>query len=136
MAALFRAFFFKLSKDLTFRITLIVGGALAIFYTVIFLLVDSSSGLPIHLMCTGQNLFVVSFSPVQNFGIAIPINLVTFVVLEFTNGIIRNKIIAGNSKAKIFITLFLTGLVFTLSLLFAFVGLSTLLGTIVGGFDP
>lgn len=136
MRDLFRAFFYKIRKDLTFRITLIVGAGLAILMTLLYLLIDSGLGIGGHLLCTGNNLFLVSFNPAQNFGIAIPINLITFTVLEFTHGIIRNKIVAGNSKVKIYISLFLTGLVYTLSLLFTYVGLCTLLGTIIGKFDP
>ena len=133
MVNLFRAFFFKLRKDLTFRITLIVGGGVAILMMLLYMLIDGSGD---HVYCTGNNLFVTSFNTAQNFGLAIPINLITFVVTEFSFGIIRNKIVAGNSKIKIYLSLFLTGLIFSLSLLFAYVGLSTLLGTIVGGFDP
>ena len=133
MAELFRAFFFKLRKDLTFRVTLIVGGGVAALMMFLYMLIDGGG---VHRMCTGNNLFITSFNPAQNFGLAIPINLITFTVLEFNCGIIRNKIIAGNSKVKIYISLYLTGLVFTLSILFAYVGLATLLGTIVGGFDP
>ena len=133
MSDLFRAFFFKLRKDLTFRITLIVGGGVAVLMMLLYLAIDGKGG---HVYCTGNNLFVTSFNPAQNFGLAIPINLITFIVTEFGFGIIRNKIIAGNSKFKIYLSLFLTGLVFSLSLLFVYVGLSTLLGTIVGGFDP
>ena len=132
MASLFRAFFFKLVKDLTFRVTLIIGVGMSVLFLLLYILIDGSG---VHALATGNNMFVTSFNPSQNFGIAIPINLITFTVVEFTWGIIRNKIIAGNSKIKIYLSLFLTGLVFTLSLLFLYVGLSTLLGTIVGGFN-
>lgn len=136
MRDLFRAFFFKLSRDLTFRITLIIGAGLSVLLVAMFALIDSFSSSGQHIMCTGNVLFGFSFSPTSNFGLAIPINLISFTVLEFTHGIIRNKIVAGNSKVKIYLSLFLTGLVFTLSLLFIYVGLNTLLGTIIGGFDP
>ena len=136
MRDLFRAFFFKLSRDLTFRITLIIGAGLAVLMTLLYMVIDKVGLEGIHAYCTGNNLFVVSLSPTQNFGLAIPINLITFTVLEFTHGIIRNKIVAGNSKFKIYISLFLTGLVFSLSLLFTYVGLCTLISTIIGGFDP
>ena len=138
MGNLFRAFFFKLRKDLTFRITLIVGAAVAVMMMVIFLLIDYAVGSSEYgyKFCTGQTMYLVSFTPTSNFGLAIPINLITFTVLEFSHGIIRNKIIAGNSKFKIYFGLFLSGLVFALSLLFTYVGLCCLLGTICGGFDP
>lgn len=136
MRDLFRAFFFKLTKDLTFRITLIIGAGLSVLMILLYVLLDRLAGYAGHVYCTGNNLFVTSFNPAQNFGIAIPVNLITFTVLEFSHGIIRNKIVAGNSKVKIYLSLFLTGLVFTLSLLFTYVGFCTLLGTIIGGFDP
>ena len=137
MADLFRAFFFKLSRDITFRVLAIVGAGVALLMMGIYLLMDSAIPyLNGHVFCTGNNLFVTSFNPSSNYGLAIPINLITFTVLEFSHGIIRNKIIAGNSKAKIYLSFFVIGLVFTLSLLFTYVGLCTLLGTIVGGFDP
>ena len=136
MADLFRAFFFKLRKDLTFRITLIVGAALAFFMMFLFLLIDHVLAEFDAHICNGQTMFLVSFTPTSNFGLAIPINLITFTVLEFAHGVIRNKIVAGNSKFKIYLGLFLSGLVFALSLLFVYVALCTLLGTICGGFDP
>ena len=138
MGKLFKAFFFKLSKDLTFRITLIIGLALAVVLSLIYFGIDvlasGEDGIQ-HNMCTGQSMFFNSISPAQNFGIAIPVNLITFTVLEFTQGTIRNKNITGNSKTKIYFTLFFTGLIFTLSLLFAYVGLCVGLGSIFGGFD-
>ena len=135
---LFKAFIFKLRKDLTFRITLIVGAGIAVLLTVIYLFIDlaaknlfDEAGYK-FMFATGQNLFINSFSPAQNFGIAIPVNLITFTVLEFTQGTIRNKIIAGNSKPKIYASLFLSGLVFTISLITVYSLLSLLLGTICG----
>ena len=138
MGKLFRAFFFKLSKDLTFRITMIIGLALAVVLSLIFFGFDvlaSEGGTIEHNMATGQSMFFNSISPAQNFGIAIPINLITFTVLEFTQGTVRNKIITGNSKTKIYFALFFSGLVFTMSLLIAYVGLCVALGSIFGGFD-
>ena len=89
MANLFKAFIFKLRKDLTFRITLIVGAALAVGLSLILFFIDlglKNSGIDDFKLCTGQTLFVMSLSPAQNFGLAVPINLITFTVLEFTQG--------------------------------------------------
>ena len=143
MRNLLKAFFFKLTKDLTFKITLFIGLGLAIFLTLIYLAIDNmlvgvsdgGEGMVNFKMCTGQGLFYASLSPAQNFGLAIPINLVSFTVLEFTQGTIRNKIIAGNSKQKIYLTLLISGIVFSLILLTAYSLLCTGLGSIFGGFD-
>ena len=142
MVNLFKAFLFKLKRDLTFRITLIIGGALCILLTLIYLGIDLSmkalSNDPDSykfMFCTGQGLFISSLSPASNFGIAIPVNLISFTVLEFSHGTIRNKIIAGNSKAKIYTSLFLSGLVFTFALIILYSCSSLALGSIIGGFD-
>ena len=134
MGRLFLAFLFKLRKDLTFRITLIIGAGVAVFMTLLYFLIDQLAGESFKAL-TGQTMLLVSMSPVQNYGFAIPINLINFIILEFTQGTIRNKIIAGNSKLKIFFSLYLSGLVFAFALISVYLGLCTLLGTIFGGFD-
>ena len=138
MARLFRAFLFKLKRDLTFRITLFIGIGMAILLTVIYLLLGlafSRDGDTVTVI-SGEGMLIQSLSPVQNFGIAIPVNLISFTVLEFTHGTIRNKIIAGNSKFKIYTSLYLSGLVFTITLITVYVGLCLGLGCIFGGYRP
>ena len=124
-----------MSKDITFRITLIVGAGMAVFMTLLYLILQNAIGDGMKML-SGQGMLISSFSPAQNFGIAIPINLISFIYLEFSQGSIRNKIIAGHSKSKIYASLFLSGLVFAFSLLIVYVGLCTALGSIFGGFDP
>ena len=146
MARLFRAFFYKISKDITFRITLIIAVGMAVFTTLLYYILGNSlkeafaeqygeelAGSIKAL--SGPSMLLSSFSPAQNFGIALPINLISYTYLEFSQGTIRNKIIAGHSKFKIYSSLYLTGLVFTFILLFAYVGLCTGIGSIFGGFD-
>lgn len=137
MGRLFKAFVFKIRRDLTFRITLIIGIGMAVLMTLIYLALDlalETYGTE-NRMLSGANMLLNSFSPVQNYGIAIPVNLISFTCLEFTQGTIRNKIIAGNSKFKIYASLCISGLIFAFSLLIVYVGLCTLMGTIFGGFD-
>ena len=135
MGRLFKAFFFKLSRDLSFRIVLIIGAGLAFFMTGLYLLIDLGLGTSEFKMLSGPNMLLTSFNPADNFGLAIPISLITFICLEFSQGTIRNKIIAGHSKFKIYTSLFLSGLVLAFSLLIVYASLCTLLGTIFGGFD-
>jgi hypothetical protein len=140
MGNLFRAFFFKLKKDLTFRIALFIGIAMAVFTTLGFLLIDiigwAGSDEPFKAtFCSGNNLLVNTLNPAQNFGLVVPILLTVFTVAEYNNGIIRNKIIAGHSKFEIYGSLMLSGLILTFTLLTTYVGLCTLMGTIFGGFN-
>lgn len=143
MGRLLKAFFFKLSRDLTFRITLIIGAGIAVLMTGIYLAIDltgaSAAGVSLaeygNKLLTGPTMLVASLSPAQNYGLAIPINVISFICLEFTQGSIRNKIIAGNSKLNIFISLFISGLIFCFALLGVYVLLCTGIGSIFGGFN-
>ena len=138
MGRLLESFLFKLSRDLTFRIVLIIGAGIAFFMTGLYLLIDLGleglAGESIKFL-TGPNMLLTSFNPADNFGLAIPICLITFVCLEFSQGAIRNKIIAGHSKFQIYTSLVISGLILAFALLFVYAGLCTLLGTIFGGFD-
>lgn len=144
MMRLFKAFLFKISKDLTFRITLIIGAGLAVLMTGlyaalqygIFALDDMDAEADIGIkFISGQGMLINSMSPAQNYGLAIPINLITFICLEFSQGTIRNKIIAGHSKFKIYVSLFIGGLIFAFGLLGVYLLICTGLGTIFGGFN-
>ena len=137
MGRLFKAFIFKVRRDATFRITLIVGAGIAVFLTILYLILENAlkDQLEGAKLLTGPNMLLNSFSPVQNFGIAIPVNLISFTCLEFTQGTIRNKIIAGNSKFKIYASLYLSGLVFAFVLIIVYAAICTGLGSIFGGFD-
>ena len=142
MGNIFKAFLFKLKKDLSFRIIGIIGLALAVILPTILFLIDlgisqiNGDGKIIHMLCTGQSLLVSSWSPTQNFGLAIPITLITLTVLEFTNGTIRNKVISGYSKTKIYLGLYFTGLLYTLAFISLYVLVCFGLGCAFGGFNP
>ena len=135
MLRLFKAFLFKLKKDLTFRITLIIGGGIAIFMALLYFGIEKAIDIEGAKMINGPSMLINSMSPVQNFGIAIPVNLITFTCLEFSQGTIRNKIIAGHSKARIYVSIFLSGLVFAFLVLGAYLALCTALGSLFGGFN-
>ena len=135
MSRLLKAFFYKISKDITFKITLIIGGSVALLTAIVLLLLDAFIDFQGLKFFTGHGMLVFASSPAQNYCIAIPINVISFIVLEFTQGTIRNKIIAGHSKFKIYASLYISGLVLGGALLFIYVGTLTLLGTIFGGFD-
>ena len=126
MFNIIRASLFKLIKDWTFRITMMVGIGLAA------LLIGINAGIG---QLNGQTMFLSSVSPSQNFGLTVPINLVVFTVSEFTCGTIRNKVIAGHTKFKIYAGLFLTGLVFTMSLMIVYLGVIVGFSSAIGGFD-
>ena len=114
---------------------------MAVFMTGAFALIDLLSWLGsdsefAFTYCNGQNLLVNTLSPASNFGLVIPILLTVFTVSEFNSGTIRNKIIAGNSKSKIYFSILLSGLIFTFVVIIAYVGLCVGLASILGKFNP
>ncbi|MCF0117700.1 MAG: hypothetical protein HUJ61_06625 [Bacilli bacterium] len=133
MKALVKASFFRLFKDRTFIITLIIGAILSFLIPLLYRFIDKSAHSG-SIFCSGQSLLISSLSPSANFGIAIPVNLVTFIILQFSQGIIRNEVIVGNKRTKIYFSLLISGLAFTLLILIAYVGLSTLAGYLYSGF--
>ena len=118
MLNLIKASLYKLFRDKTFLVTAIIGVVLAAF----MVLINYGIGA-----LKGETMFMSTATPGSNFGLAVPINLIVFTVGEFTYGTVRNKIIAGLSKTKIYFGLFITGLVFT----FILMGTYSLL--VVGG---
>lgn len=137
MKRLFLAYLFKLRHDLAFRITLIIGGGLALFLTLIYV---GMSFLMESLMVSGASMYISSLSPTSNFGLAVPINLITFTIMEFNQGGIRNKIIGGHSKPTIYTSLVLNGLMFTFTLMIVYcllcLGLGAGFGALLAHFNP
>ena len=126
MFNILKASLFKLFRDRTFQVTAIIGIVLAGFMALVGVLSKT---------ITGEGTFLSSFSLANGFGLTVPINLIVFTVGEFTYGTVRNKIIAGFSKGKIYAGLFLTGLVFTFILVTVYVGVSLIIATSISGFD-
>jgi len=127
MFNIIKASLFKLFKDKTFRVTLIIGLILGIALPCFYKALNNT------LIGNGSYMLVSSFNPTQNFGLAIPINLIILIVGEFTFGTIRNKVIVGYRKSYIYFSIFLVGLIFTLTLLLSYTGLSILMGSILNG---
>lgn len=132
MKNIIKASLFKLFKDLTFRVTLIVGLALAVLLSLLYMVINLNTSGP-SVIGNGGYMLLTSFTPSQNFGLAIPINLIILIVGEFTYGTIRNKVIVGYRKSYIYFSLFLIGLIFTFFLLTAYTALSVALGCLLNG---
>ena len=126
MFNIIKASLFKLFRDRTFHVTAIIGIVLAGLIIGINALIGNLKG---------ENMFLTVATPGSNFGLTIPINLIVFTVGEFTYGTIRNKIIAGLSKTKIYFGLFVTGLVFTFLLIGIYSALVIGISSAVGGFN-
>lgn len=129
----FRSSLFRLFKDRTFKVTLIIGLIMAVALNLLYMLIGLGMD-EVSDFCNGQKFFIESFNPGTGFGLLIPINLAIFTIGEFNNGTIRNKIIAGHRRSEIYFSILLSGIVFALILVIAYEIVSVGLGSIIGGF--
>mgnify|MGYP003571275523 CR=1 FL=1 len=132
MSNLLKSSFYRLSKDLALRICLIVAIGFAFINNFLNLVLSKVVGSDV-LNVSSQSMFIQSFVPTSNLGIAIPILLIFFIVNEFRNGIIRNKIIAGHKKSTIYASLFIISIIYTFILLFVYALANALFGLIISG---
>ena len=137
MFSLFKSSLYKLFKEKTFLITLIIGTALGVLIPLFTYLVVNGLGEDVGgLVTTGGDSYLVSSVSVgNNFGLTVPINLAVVTIAEFTTGTLRNKIIAGYRKSEIYLSLLFSGLVFTILLMAYYIAINVLMGTILNGFD-
>lgn len=103
-------------KDKLFLILCILAGVFAIstplLYKAIFALMDMEEMLEMGPLLgnsfTAKGMFFTSFSPSNNFGMILPILTAIILCKDFSHGTIRNKIICGKSRTKIYFSLFCT----------------------------
>ena len=102
----------RIVKDKLFLVTCILGVFFALstplLYKGLSLALDMEEDM-IGLFASAKSIFFTSFSPSGNFGIILPILLAIVLCKDFSYGTIRNKIICGKSRTKIFLSTFLSG---------------------------
>lgn len=139
MGNVIKAAFYKLFKDKLFLATLIIGGIFAFFTILIYSVASTNKDLFGEI--NGSNYVFLTTPAIGSmlsvgFGIVVPINLVVFFVGEIKNGIVRNNIIAGISRTKIYLSYFLVGLVFTYGVMMLYLGLCWGFTSIFSPFKP
>ena len=103
-------------KDKLFLILCVLAGVFAVstplLYKAIFSLMDMEEMLEMGPLLgnsfTAKGMFFASFSPSNNFGMILPILAAIILCKDFSHGTIRNKIICGKSRTKIYFSLFFT----------------------------
>lgn len=97
----------RLIKDKLFLVVCILGAVFAVFspllYKVLFgaLEVEDMLGMTVN----AKTLFFSAFSLGSNFGFIVPILISIIICKDFSQGTIRNKIISGQSRTKVFISM-------------------------------
>ncbi|MCR5695309.1 MAG: ABC transporter permease [Clostridia bacterium] len=113
MARLLKADLYRIVKSKLFLAAAILSVAFPIFTVLIYLVLDkvlaattdlqAQLGLGMNgLNMTGQALISEAFVLSSNMGLILPIFVTIFIATDITSGTLRNKIIAGKSRATIY----------------------------------
>jgi len=109
MTKLVKADFIRVFKDRLMLITLIISAGFSLVTPLLYALIFKStelSDLGIENLVSAKSQFFQSFSIGNNMGLIAPVLLSIILWKDFSFGTVRNKIIAGNSRTSIFMSLF------------------------------
>ncbi len=105
----------RVLKDKLFLVLIILAGVFAVItpllYEMMFVLLEAEEFA--GMMIDGKTIFFSSFSAGNNLGLIAPVLIMIVLCKDFSYGTIRNKIISGNKRAQIFVSLFITCFVIT-----------------------
>ena len=122
MTKLIKADFRRVFKDKLVLIMAIIAAVFSfitpVLYAVLFGSSQSLSELGIENFVTAKSQFFQSFSIGNNMGLIAPVLLCIVLWKDFSYGTVRNKIIAGNSRTSIFMSLFTVCSAVTLGVMF------------------
>lgn len=101
----------RIVKDKLFLIACIIGAAMAVatplLYKAILVIINLDPELLMGLLpLSGKNMFFNAFSTGNNFGLILPILVIIVICKDFSYGTVRNKIICGKSRVKVFFSMF------------------------------
>lgn len=124
MNKLIRSDIRRVLKDKLFLVACIIGAAFAIIMPLLYQLIfsgmedfydDMLSGL---VSAKGQ--FFSAFSPGNNLGLIVPVLLAIVLCKDFSFGTVRNKIISGNTRSSIFLSMFTVCFLFLWGIILAY----------------
>ena len=116
MSDLLRADYYRIKKDVILVISLIIIAFFALSTPALSLLlkkllIDSIGeldGMNLGISFTGKYVFVSSLSVSNNVALILPVLIGIIVCRDFSSGTVRNKIIAGHSRLRIYLSSLVT----------------------------
>ena len=110
MSNLLKADFKRVFKDKLLFITAMIGIGFAIFTPLLYVVMFASLGVDeqpmIESLISGKGQFFTSFSMGNNLGLIAPVLIAIILCKDFSFGTVRNKIISGNSRTAVFLSMF------------------------------
>ena len=140
MSGLLKADFYRIKKSKLLTVVLILCAAFplitALLYFAIFKLDAVFGGSATDLFpFNGRFLLSSSFSLSNNLGIVIPVFSGIYMCKDISDGTLRNKVINGNSRTKIYFSHLFSGMVFNIFSILLFAFFNVLFGSLfLGGY--
>lgn len=106
----------RVLKDKLFLVVCILGVVFSAITPLLYKFIISAGGLgdemallpEFYSMFSAKSMFFEAFLPGSNFGLIMPVLISIVLCKDFSFGTVRNKIICGCSRTKIFLSLFFT----------------------------
>ena len=115
MLELLKVDFKRVLRDKLFLVVCILSGVFALTTPLLYLLIFKLAGAGdleelalLGVSVNGKSQFFDFFSLANNLGLIAPVLLAVALCKDFSHGTIRNKIICGKSRTKIYFSLFCT----------------------------
>lgn len=115
----------RVLKDKLFLISCIIGGVFALIGPLMYKAVFAFMGADAEMlemmgaMPTAKSMLFQAFLPGGDLGLILPILITIVLCKDFSYGTVRNKIIAGNSRVKIFLSMLITSCIIVCGLMLA-----------------
>ena len=142
MINLIRADFYRILKNKLALISLIIAAVIPFVLAAaflglreIFVSLDPETEEIIGFMLNARALIATTFSYTNNFGIVIPVFTALIIMADINGGVIRNKIILGYNRYKIFGSLFITTLVYSLAIMVIYAAMTAFWSVVLLGIN-
>lgn len=140
MISLLKADLSRMIKDKLFLVSCIVAGVFAIITPVLYkglamLLEIEGEDMLFGSMFTSKGMLTSLFSPTNNLGFIIPVFLGIIISKDFSYGTVRNKIISGKSRVKIYLSILLSSIIIISILMIAYAIISMAIATLLLGYS-
>ena len=133
MRNLIKADLKRMFHDKLFMIVCIIGGGFALMTSLLYYFLNNlvSSVADMESIFNAKDTLAACFAPLSNFGLALPIFICIIINKDFSYGTIRNKIICGYSRSKIYISILISTATLVVSCILSYTlisfGLSSIL---------
>ncbi len=135
MNKLLKADLFRIRKSKLSFISLILAVAVPLFIVLMYFGInklfnsDDMGGLGFDLFNV-RTMFASSYSLTDNVGLVLPIFSAIFVSLDVTNGTLRNKVIVGESRTRIYLSHLISAILFNVLIITLYAAFTMLFGFI------